>query len=561
MQKKSLKKCTSSLIFLFVLLLAISGCANSGSGDSAGGYQGTDATAQTYTVSGRIISPVSLAPIEGITCVLESGYESKGTVVSYTTRTDNTGNYSFPGICSGNYKLRTTKDGNIPDNSFFNVTQNKKVNLTSISKSEWDTVMGSNHPYDSTQAYVSAFVDHTGAGTPPVNGIVASREPGKEGVKVDLFSNGTKGSGYQSRCYFDANGKADWNATSTSKTGVAMFYSVLPGNKYTMKAAKTGHSFNDVTDVSPVKGEFTNYMINAKDENTKPLSGLCFGPWLTGANNQPVSLSTLQSLVGTIAPYAYGIRTYTMQYGMQALPAVAKGLNPPLTVAACAYLDSSANSMSPGSITEIINLIAAAKQGNVDIALVGSEATSVGVTESTLISCIQYVKGQLSSTLTNDGNPVQVASGLMYSEAQDSSIVSQCDIIFVHLYPMYAPGGINGSDTAAIEANLNWQLNYFQGLYGTAKEIIFGEIGYATAGSPPPPSGTYPNDIFNDANALNHLQTVQSWANANGIKYFYFEAYDEQWKSQGQSALQFEANMGIWDSNMNLKPGFNAVIK
>ncbi|MGV8122634.1 MAG: beta-1,3-glucanase family protein [Candidatus Xenobiia bacterium LiM19] len=263
-------KRTATLLLLAALMLcfALQGCSSSDSSDTAY-WSGDSDTSTVYTVSGRIISPVSLQPIEGMTCGLQAvdGMKAKGT--DQTTTTDSQGNYSFSGLAAGAYRMTTTMSGHITDNSYFTVSQNMTINQTSLKTDEWASVMGADHPYDASLAYVTAIVDHTGGGTPPVSGSASARDAGKDGVVVDISSNSKgKGSGYESRCYMNAQGTADWSATSTSSTGVALFYKASPADTYTMTATKSGHTFDDITDIAPIKGEFTNYMMNAKSAVT-----------------------------------------------------------------------------------------------------------------------------------------------------------------------------------------------------------------------------------------------------------------------------------------------------
>jgi hypothetical protein len=249
-----------ALLLGILLLFALQGCGTSGTSDSGnwGGPESSTTTTTGYAVGGRIISPVTLAPLPGMRCTLAA---TSGTYIQ-SAATDIEGAYSFSGVPAGNCRLTTTKEGNITDTSYFTVTRDMTVNLTSLKEGEWSAVMGADHPYDATMAYVTAQVDHTGGGTPPVQAAMSSRDPGKDGVVVDLFSNTQgRGSGYESRCYFDVQGKADWNATATSSIGVALFYRTLPEGTYTMKAAKEAHTFDDITDVTPVRGEFTNYLM------------------------------------------------------------------------------------------------------------------------------------------------------------------------------------------------------------------------------------------------------------------------------------------------------------
>ncbi len=562
---------TATLLLLTLLIAAFTlvGCGSQGSTDTAYWNGGGSDIPSGYTVSGKIISPVTLAPIQGMKCTLQAIDGTKAAGVAYTTTTDDQGNYSFAGMEAGSYRMTTAKEGNITDNSYFTVSQNMTVNQTSVKKDEWTAVMGADHPYDASMAYVSAVVDHTGGGTPPVRGTASSKDPGKDGVVVDLFSASKgKGSGYQARCYMDAQGNADWNATSTSSTGVALFYKAAPTDTYTMTASRANHAFDDVTGIAPVKGEFTNYMMNGKTSSGKPLSGLCFGPFINGSPEDPnftVDENLITALINKVKNYTNGLRSYTSTKGMERFPEIAKNIDPNLTVVACAWFDKSMT--DPSANQEIRNLIKAAKSKKVDIALVGSEATLAGASSAMVVKAINHVKDELYNPET--GRTVcTVASGLAFNEAVNvingkgyaTDMGNACDVLFVHDYPMYKPGGISGTDDQGIRENLDWGFARFREAYGNDKQIIIGEIGYATAGDPPPPGsdGPYTDDKFSNEASAAHLKTVMSWANQNAIQYYYFEAFDEPWK---RKYGEYEANFGIWDSFMNLKPGFEDIIK
>ena len=48
-----------------------------------------------------------------------------------------------------------------------------------------------------------------------------------------------------------------------------------------------------------------------------------------------------------------------------------------------------------------------------------------------------------------------------------------------------------------------------------------------------------------------------SWAEAEKVSYFYFEAFDESWKVTYEGSQG--AHWGVWDKDGNLKPGMEDV--
>lgn len=362
-------KATSKLLLFaaIILLCALSGCSTSNSSDSMSYWGDGSSTTATYTVSGNIVSPVTLNPVQGMSCTLES--ISGSASYSSSAVTDSQGAYSFTGVPAGNCRLITKKDGNITDNSYFTVTRNMVINVMSLKQDEWTTVMGIEHPYDSTMAYVSAVIDHTGGGTPPIPTSKDLKETGREGVAVDLFSNSkAKGSGYQSRCYMNTDGRADWNATSTSTRGVALFYKVQSNDTYTMTAAKTGQTFNNVTNITPAKGEFTNYLmyqqagVSALPINIVNNSGSTAWIMFTGSNlvidNNNVSIASGSSQVFNLTSVSAG-RIY-VSYDTAISGDQPDGANPsdPNYYTRFDKLELTYGSIMPGSNSGEVNLTA-----------------------------------------------------------------------------------------------------------------------------------------------------------------------------------------------------------
>jgi exo-beta-1,3-glucanase (GH17 family) len=530
---------------ILAALCVLPGCSTS-QGDTGADYFSSEAPAAGYTVSGVIGNPRFGVGTPGVACTIElfSGSSEPGTVWGAST-TDAQGHYSMSGLPPGRYRLVAMKDGYVTDNAVFTLDATMTVDLWLISRDDWTTLYGADHPYNPEGRYMSVWI-------PEAQG---SRATGMPGVAVNLLSpQGGVLKGYQSRGYLKADGTMDWTAQQTFDTGVATFYGVQDTGPVSIVATKAGTSFTDTSDAVTSPGEISYYIVKSAGQSAKKLSGLCFSPYLRGSTHDYfIDEATLGKYIDTIAPYTGAVRTYTVatEKGMDKVPQIAQGKG--LTVAACAYMQSDSNSIEPADYPEVKSLISLARGGNVDIALVGSEATNVGVSKDTLKKYIQYVKTQLSGVTAKSGSPVIVASGLMYGEAEDTSIGNLCDVIFVHVYPCYKPGGIDGSNSAALKENLDWSYNHFKGMYGS-KEIIIGEIGWASAG------GSFGQSVFNDSNAATHLSTVIDWAQTNNVKFYYFEAYDEEWKAIEHPDRPFESHFGIWGTDTLMKDTFKSIL-
>ena len=78
------------------------------------------------------------------------------------------------------------------------------------------------------------------------------------------------------------------------------------------------------------------------------------------------------------------------------------------------------------------------------------------------------------------------------------------------------------------------------------KEIFVGETGWPCCGD------AFSGAVPSPENASRCFLNFVSWARANNVPYFYFEAFDEQWKATYEGSPN--ACWGIWERNSNMKP-------
>lgn len=80
------------------------------------------------------------------------------------------------------------------------------------------------------------------------------------------------------------------------------------------------------------------------------------------------------------------------------------------------------------------------------------------------------------------------------------------------------------------------------------KEVIISETGWPSCGK------RIGDAIPSPENAGFYFLNFVSWARANNVKYFYFEAFDECWKAgyEGPQGACWE----IWNKYGNMKPGY-----
>jgi len=264
------------------------------------------------------------------------------------------------------------------------------------------------------------------------------------------------------------------------------------------------------------------------------LHGLNLGPYLYDDPNYgaDISVEDLSELIERIAPYTYWIRTYGVQNGLRFAGAIAHKYG--LQVAAGAWLgsDLAANE------TEMESLIEMAQDGDVDMAVIGNETLLRGdLTSRELLIYINRFKQAVPE--------VPVTTADTWEELQQyPELIAALDVVGVNLYPYWAGLAVDKS-ASTLE---DWYLDILQNVHQISpeREVIIMETGWPSCGE----NGSSAMQSF-------YFGSFTTFATALDVEYFWFEAYDEQWKS----AYEGEAGAcwGLWDTYGSLKEGIGKV--
>jgi exo-beta-1,3-glucanase (GH17 family) len=265
--------------------------------------------------------------------------------------------------------------------------------------------------------------------------------------------------------------------------------------------------------------------------------GLGFGPFIDGQNpdaGSVVSEGQLRERMQIIANNTEWVRSFGCSGGLEKTGLVAHGLG--LKAAAGAWLsrDSAANDR------EVANLISEARAGHVDIAIVGSEVLLRGdLTEAQLIGYMNQVRQQIPA-----GIPVTTAE--VYGKLlEHPSVIDNSDVVLANYYPYWEGVSVD----VAVATLHRWHQQVVAAARG--KSVIVSETGWPSDGN------VVGNAVPSPSNASFYFLNFVSWARANSVRYFYFEALDETWKAAHEGPQG--AHWGVWDKNGVLKPGMQAV--
>ena len=260
------------------------------------------------------------------------------------------------------------------------------------------------------------------------------------------------------------------------------------------------------------------------------LHGLNFSPYVDGQDpnlDSIVSEDQIRERMQIVAPFTKWVRSFGSNNGLEYIGPVARdfGLNTAIGAWISGDVDENDRQMQ--------NLIAAAQNGKIDLAIVGSEVLLRGdLSASQLIAYINQFKSAVP------GIPVTTAD--VYSVLlANPAVMTACDMILVNYYPFweYMPA----ERATAYIHDLHQQMIAATG----GKDVIVSETGWPSDGEPncaAVPSLDNACDVF-----VNFV----SWARAENVDYFYFEAFDEAWKVADEGEVG--AHWGIWTASGLMK--------
>jgi exo-beta-1,3-glucanase (GH17 family) len=159
------------------------------------------------------------------------------------------------------------------------------------------------------------------------------------------------------------------------------------------------------------------------------------------------------------------------------------------------------------------------------------------MSEGQLIAAIEEVRAHLQRAHLQRAVPITVADDFNQWLAHPN-LAKHVDFITVHIYPFW--NGVSIDDAIHfLDMKYRQVHRAFPG-----KPIVIGETGWPDAG--PPQGGSIPTPttggtptashpqggaVPSPVNQARYFKAFVQWAQQNGVFYFYFDAFDEKWKT------------------------------
>ncbi len=241
------------------------------------------------------------------------------------------------------------------------------------------------------------------------------------------------------------------------------------------------------------------------------LRGLAYSPYRDcqspDVDEQPGRDEIIQDLE-IISRMANGIRTYSSTGINAEIPALARKAG--LRVSAGAWLSKDADANE----REIEGLIELSQTVDLESVIVGNEVLLRNdMSEDELLAYIQRVKSAVSVPVTT----AEIGGILL----QHPRVMAAVDYQMVHLYPFW--NGRPIENAARMVAN---DYHEIQGKSG-GKRVVIGETGWPSDG---PANGAAVPSPENQSRFTKEFLAI---AMAEDIEFYYFDAFDEMWKSEG----------------------------
>jgi GPH family glycoside/pentoside/hexuronide:cation symporter len=256
--------------------------------------------------------------------------------------------------------------------------------------------------------------------------------------------------------------------------------------------------------------------------------GLCFSPYQEGQNiGDSLSEKQIRRRMEIIAPHTQWVRSFSCTDGNELIPRIAREKGLKTMVGAWLGTDKSKNE------AEIAQLIQLAKEGLVDIAVVGNEVLLRNeLTEEEVLGFLKRVKQALPNL------PVSYVD-TYYQLSQRPEILASCDLVLANCYPFW-----EGCDIDQAPVYLKKMYEVAKSA-GKGKEVIITETGWPDSGDKMHAAEPTPE------NAMKYLIAANEWAKKENISLFTFSSFDEPWKVHHEGEVG--QSWGIWDKNEHLK--------
>ncbi len=260
------------------------------------------------------------------------------------------------------------------------------------------------------------------------------------------------------------------------------------------------------------------------------IHGLCFSPYLEGQSpGSQIGAEQIRERLAIVRPHTRWVRTFSCTDGHEQTPRIAKEMGLKTLVGAWLGTDLEINAR------EMAGAIAVAQAGHADIVAVGNEVLLRGdMSEDELIAHIEQMKQALP------GVPVGYVDAYFLFE-KHPRVTAACDVVMTNCYPFW-----EGCPRHQALAYMQTMVSRVRAV-AAGKRVLISETGWPDQGS------NFHGAVPGTEAAMQYFVDTAAWAEAEGVEWFHFAAFDEAWKVGAEGDVG--AFWGLWDKDARLKFG------
>ena len=258
------------------------------------------------------------------------------------------------------------------------------------------------------------------------------------------------------------------------------------------------------------------------------IHGLCFGPYLAGqAPGQPIDHARIAQRLRRLRQHTRWLRLFSCTQGNAEVVRMARELGFRTMVGAWLGGDATRDR------EELEALVDLARDSQVDLAMLGNEALLRGeLDEQQLLDTVASFRKRAPGVMVGVVDAYSALAGRQ-------RLLQAVDVVGVNCYPFW-----EGCPVEQAQQRLHEMVEQTRAQLA-GKPLVVTESGWPSAGSPHGMAHPSP-----DA-ALRYAVDTLRWAAAQQVDLFYFEAFDESWKSAQEGDVG--AHWGLWDSREQFK--------
>jgi len=270
------------------------------------------------------------------------------------------------------------------------------------------------------------------------------------------------------------------------------------------------------------------------------LTGVCYGPFRDGQNPNWApypSETNLRDDMPILTNMTSVIRTYGVSNGLDTIVPIANEFDLPVSPGAWLSSNREANE------NELAKLTTLAQTYELESVIVGSEVVlryEKGwdtLNETELLAYLSRVKSNVSAPVTT-GEPWHVWTA-------HPDLVDAVDFILIHVHPYWEGVPVEDAAQYVLDKYELIQVTYPQ------KQVVVGETGWPSEGLSQ--GGAVPGV----ANQERFMTDFLRLAREHGVSFYYFEAFDESWKSESNGV---GPHWGFYHANRTAKHVIDSVL-